>query len=190
MNASTEQIVDAITLLKGDIGFLAFNLPQLESKYVEAVDVEIARAKAANEKFNENFPGSETLSNYKSKIRDELLGACRLGDERKLSLDSCRRIAASLGHGIGLPKPYDFVLDAIVELDRLIDAVQYQTKDDDDCKYPGLKQAYRDAQQNTKLAKPEKSYGKVAERYWETLDRNDRPPKITLRRWLERPGNH
>lgn len=59
-----------------------------------------------------------------------------------------------------------------------------------DCKYPGLKQMYRDAQANTKLAKPEKTFKKVCERYHRTLDRNDRPTVTTLKRWLERPKNH
>ncbi len=60
----------------------------------------------------------------------------------------------------------------------------------DNGKYPGLTQAYRDAQENMKLAKSEKSYRKVTERYSRKLDTNDRPLLSKMQKWLERPGNH
>ncbi|MCY2984652.1 MAG: hypothetical protein NTY15_13595 [Planctomycetota bacterium] len=99
--------------------------------------------------------------------------------DMEIPLDAIRRLADLNG----LPHKPNEVIAITEQVEEF-----FSKPEIDSSKYPGLKQMYRDTQANTKLAKPEKTYKKVCDRYYATLDRNDRPTVEKLKRWLER--NH
>jgi hypothetical protein len=73
---------------------------------------------------------------------------------------------------------------------QLSESIQSIAEDTNKFKYSRLREMYLEAKNNTKLSKSEQSYRAITERYWKTLDTNNRPSVATLKKWLERPENH
>ena len=129
---------------------------------------------------------------YCESLQDEIERAVQAGIALNRPMENCGCLFESLN---GDCDPMEFMMRARAELNALAMAIRQIAIDghrveEEKCKYPGLKEMYRDAQEDTQLSKAEKTYRKVAERYWKKLDTNDRPKVDQLKRWLERPGNH
>jgi hypothetical protein len=129
---------------------------------------------------------------YHQLLQGDIEEAVKIGIAMNRSMENCGCLFELL-NGTDRP-PIEYIMRARSEVNNLAIAVRQLAIDEpvseSDCKYPGLREMYQAAQNDTNLSKQEKSYRKVAERYRKTLDTNDRPTVEILKRWLERPGNH
>lgn len=158
----------------------------LDSVYVRLQGAEIAFAiNAGNEQ-------------YCSMLQNDLERVVNIGISLSRPIENCSCLFEALN---GDADPTQFIMRARAEVNAIAMALRQMAIDEhreakqqpptlDSSKYPGLKQAYRDAQQSSTLDDGEKSYRKVAERYRQTLNTINRPSTETLKRWLERPENH
>jgi len=108
--------------------------------------------------------------------------ACHKLDGELYSI--CMKNASSM---MGQVEP---MLDAVWVDAKRLDSMPSTTEDTSKFKYGRLREMYLEAKNNTKLSKSEQSYRAITERYWKTLDTNNRPSVATLKKWLERPENH
>lgn len=129
---------------------------------------------------------------YHRLLQSDIERAVELSISMNKPMENCGCLFEFL-NGTDRP-PIEYIIRARSEINNLAIAVRQLAIDEpvseSDCKYPGLREMYQTAQNDTKLSKTEKTYRKVAERYRRTLDTNDRPTVEMLKRWLSRPGNH
>ena len=129
---------------------------------------------------------------YHRLLQSDIERVVELGISISRPMENCGCLFELL-NGTDRP-PIEYIIRTRSEVNNLAIAVRQLAIDEpvseSDCKYPGLREMYQAAQNDSKLSKAEKSYRKVAERYRKTLDTNDRPTVEMLKRWLERPGNH
>jgi hypothetical protein len=134
---------------------------------------------------------------YCELLQGEIERATQIGIALNRPMENCGCLFEALNGGCD---PKEFLIRARAEVNAIAVAVRQMAiaehrdakkqTEDSKFKYPALRDMYIQAKANTKLSEGEKTYQKVAELYWKTLDTKKRPSVYTLRRWLERPKNH
>ncbi|MFN7877468.1 MAG: hypothetical protein ACK5PB_19265 [Pirellula sp.] len=135
---------------------------------------------------------------YCESLQADIATAVETGIAMNRPMESCGCLFEALN---GDCEPQQFLMRARQEINALAIAVRqialyehFASKTSSNTvarsKYPGLTELYRERKANPKLADSEKTYGKAAEAYKKTLDRNDKTTIAQLRKWLTRPENH
>ncbi len=124
---------------------------------------------------------------YVESLQSDIDTVCRVGIGIEMPMTSCSHLFEQLNEGC---PSIEQLRNARAELNCLIVRVRQLANDPqtevETSKFPGFTQLYREMKSQNPIA----SYKQIAIEYRRTLDRNDKTTAETLKRWLERPGNH
>ena len=130
MTPTKEQLIEALELLRNELGLFNLKSDVLRHEFNQEVDATIKKAKRTKRKPSIELASWVALDKYNTELRADLLEAARLGSsERKIDLPAIRKLAVALEGGFDMPDPIQFVFDAMVEIDRLLEAEREPIED-------------------------------------------------------------
>ena len=121
---TSKELLLALEYLRRELGLFSLKWDMFEHEFNQEVAETIKKAKRTKRK-----PGVELASwtawhEYNQELRADLIEAARLGTKHGMDLPAIRNLAVALEGGFDMPKSIQFVFDAKVEIERLIEAVQ------------------------------------------------------------------